>query len=116
MVAPHEDIAGRYSAELDWLAREYARGATLATACTGALLLAESGVLDGEDATTHWGYCEAMTARYPRIRIHPNRALVIAGNGQRLIMAGWSAPKRQCASRGCIYSIGTTSVSNRLRR
>jgi transcriptional regulator GlxA family with amidase domain len=88
MVAPQEDIAGRYAAELSWLAREYARGATLATACTGALLLAEAGILDGEDATTHWGYCEAMTARYPRVRIHPNRALVIGGDAQRLIMAG----------------------------
>lgn len=88
MVAPQDDIAGRYSAELGWLEREYARGATLATSCTGALLLAEAGVLDGEDATTHWGYCETMAARYPRVRIHPNRALVIAGDGQRLIMAG----------------------------
>lgn len=64
------------------------RGVTLAAACTGALLLAETGVLDGEDATTHWGYCEAMSARYPRVRVHSNRALVIAGVGQRLIMAG----------------------------
>jgi transcriptional regulator GlxA family with amidase domain len=88
MVAPHEDIAGRYAAEVEWLAREYARGATLATACTGALLLAETGILDGEDATTHWGYCEAMTVRYPRVRVHPNRALVIGGNEQRLVMAG----------------------------
>jgi transcriptional regulator GlxA family with amidase domain len=88
MVAPHEDIAGRYAAEIDWLAREYARGATLATACTGALLLAEAGVLDGEDATTHWGYCDAMAARYPRVRVHPKRALVIGGDAQRLVMAG----------------------------
>jgi transcriptional regulator GlxA family with amidase domain len=88
MVAPHEDIAGRYAAEIAWLEDQYARGATLATACTGALLLAESGVLDGEDATTHWGYCDAMAARYPRVRVHVNRPLIIGGEGQRLIMAG----------------------------
>jgi transcriptional regulator GlxA family with amidase domain len=88
MVAPGEEIAGRYAAEIAWLKREYERGATLATACTGALLLAESGLLDGEDATTHWGYCDAMRARYPNIRLHANRALIIGGQGQRLVMAG----------------------------
>jgi transcriptional regulator GlxA family with amidase domain len=88
MVAPQEDIGGRYAAEVDWLKQEYARGATLAAACTGALLLAETGILDGHDATTHWGYCEAMTARYPKVRVQPNRPLVISGDAQRLIMAG----------------------------
>ena len=88
MVPPQQDIAGRYTAEVAWLRREYARGATLATAGTGALLLAETGLLDGEDATTHWGYCDAMIARYPRVRVHTNRALIIGGEGQRLIMAG----------------------------
>jgi transcriptional regulator GlxA family with amidase domain len=88
MVAPTDDIAGRYAAEVDWLRRQYARGATLATACTGALLLAEAGLLDGQDATTHWGYCDMMAKRYPKVRIHPNRALIISGEGQRLVMAG----------------------------
>jgi transcriptional regulator GlxA family with amidase domain len=88
MVAPGDDIAGRYATEVAWLEREYRRGATLATACTGALLLAEAGILDGEDATTHWGYCEAMGARYPKIRLHPNRALIVGGLEQRLVMAG----------------------------
>jgi transcriptional regulator GlxA family with amidase domain len=88
MVAPNEDISGRYATEVAWLEREYRRGATLATACTGALLLAETGVLDGEDATTHWGYCEAMRVRYPKIRLHANRALIIGGSEQRLVMAG----------------------------
>jgi transcriptional regulator GlxA family with amidase domain len=88
MVPPQDDIAGRYGAEIEWLKREYARGATLATACTGALLLAEAGVLDGQDATTHWGYCEAMRARYPSVRVFTNRPIVISGEGQRLIMAG----------------------------
>jgi transcriptional regulator GlxA family with amidase domain len=88
MVAPQDDIAGRYERELAWLSGQYRGGATLATACTGALLLAEAGLLDGEDATTHWGYCEAMRARYPRVKVHPNRALVIAGAEQRLVMAG----------------------------
>ena len=88
MVPPQTDIRGRYAAETEWLRRVYAQGATLSSACSGALLLAEAGLLDDQDATTHWAYCEMMGARYPRLRIHPNRALVTAGEGQRLIMAG----------------------------
>lgn len=88
MIAPDEDIVGRYAAEVDWLKTRFAAGAAIATACSGALLLAETGLLDGEDATTHWGYCEAMAARYPATRVHPKRALVISGPGQRLIMGG----------------------------
>jgi len=88
MVGPDEDISGRYDAEIDWLRAHYARGATLASACSGALLLAEAGLLDGQDATIHWAYCDAMAARYPTVRLHPNRALVISGDGQRLVMAG----------------------------
>lgn len=88
MVAPEDDIHGRYPRETVWLRALYAQGATLAAACSGALLLAETGLLDGQDATTHWGYCEAMQRRYPRVRIHPQRALVISGPEQRLILAG----------------------------
>ncbi len=88
LVPPADDIVGRYPAELEWLRARYAAGATLAAACSGALLLAEAGLLDGEDSTTHWGYCAAMAARYPTTRVHPNRALVVSGEGQRLVMAG----------------------------
>jgi transcriptional regulator GlxA family with amidase domain len=87
-VAPEEIIHDRFPDEVEWLRQRHAAGATIATACSGALLLAETGLLDGQDATTHWGFCEAMARRYPTTRVHPNRALVVAGEGQRLIMAG----------------------------
>jgi transcriptional regulator GlxA family with amidase domain len=88
LVPPEEDLSGRYVAEIEWIRERYATGATLATACSGALILAEAGLLDGQDVTTHWGYCEALATRYPGARVHPNRALVISGEEQRLIMAG----------------------------
>lgn len=87
MIGPDEDLSDRYAVESEWLRRCYAAGATLATACTGAWILAEAGLLDGQDATTHWAYCDAMVARYPSVRLHPNRALVVSGEG-RLVMAG----------------------------
>lgn len=87
-VMPDEDISGRYLAERAWLRALYEDGVTLATACTGGMILAEEGLLDGHDATVHWAYCEAMARRFPRVRVHPNRALVITGDEQRIIMAG----------------------------
>jgi len=87
-VAPETSLEGRYEPELDWLRRWYAGGAVIGTACAGSLLLAEAGLLDGLDAAIHWGYCDAMADRYPDITVQPNRALVVTGDEQRLVMAG----------------------------
>jgi transcriptional regulator GlxA family with amidase domain len=88
LVPPGEPLDGRFVEEIAWLKACHAAGATLATACSGALLLGEAGLLDGRDATTHWAYCDVMAARYPRVRVHPQRALGVTGEGQRLVMAG----------------------------
>jgi transcriptional regulator GlxA family with amidase domain len=77
-----------FAAEVAWLKRCHSNGATIAAACSGAMLLAQTGLLDDYDATTHWAYCDVMRARHPRIRVHPQRALVVTGVGQRLVMAG----------------------------
>jgi transcriptional regulator GlxA family with amidase domain len=87
-VAPGEPLDGRFQEEIEWLRSRYAAGATLATACSGALLLAEAGLLDGEEATTHWAYCSFLHTRHPRIKLRPQAALLASGEGQRLIMAG----------------------------
>lgn len=87
-VPPETSLAGRYAEEIAWIRACYAAGTTLATACSGAMLLAESGLLEGHDATTHWGYCEVLARRYPGIRVLPNRALVVTGESQRIVMAG----------------------------
>jgi len=86
-IPPGAPIAG-FDAEVAWLRRCHAAGATIATSCSGAMLLALTGLLDDHDATTHWAYCDVMRTRHPRIRVHPQRALVVSGEGQRLVMAG----------------------------
>ncbi|MGH2340538.1 transcriptional regulator FtrA [Segnochrobactraceae bacterium EtOH-i3] len=47
----------------------HARGARLASICSGAVVLAATGLLDGRTATTHWRYAEAMRARFPAVDI-----------------------------------------------
>lgn len=88
LVPPGAPLDGRFTGEAAWLKRCFAAGATLATACSGALLLGEAGLLRGQDATTHWAYCDILAQRYEGVRVHASRALVATGEGQRLVMAG----------------------------
>ena len=67
---PAEPLADRYREEIDWLKQRYEKGATLAAACSGAMLFAETGLLDGQDATTHWAWCDVLQKRFPSVRVH----------------------------------------------
>ena len=87
-IAPEESLEGRYEPELEWIKKWYEAGSVIGTACGGSLLLAEAGLLDGLDAASHWGYCDVMAERYPKVQVQPNRALVITGDEQRIVMAG----------------------------
>lgn len=59
--------------------RESAARARLASACTGAFLLARAGVLDGRRATTHWRYAARLQRDYPRVRVEADRIFVRDG-------------------------------------
>ncbi len=87
-VNPEESLAGRYDAEVAWIRGAHAAGATLASACSGAVLLAHTGLLEGLDATSHWAYCPALSQRHPSTRWHAERGLIVAGEGQRIVMGG----------------------------
>ena len=50
----------------------HARGAQIVGLCLGAHVLAEAGLLDGCQATTHWAYAKDMAARFPAVDIDPN--------------------------------------------
>ncbi len=87
-VPPAPPLDDRYAFEAAWLRAQHEAGATLASSCSGAVLLARTGLLAGLEATTHWGFCEAMQREHPAVRWHADRALVVTGVGQRLVMAG----------------------------
>jgi transcriptional regulator GlxA family with amidase domain len=57
--------------------------------CTGALLLASAGLLDGKAATTHWAFCAELARRHPRVRVEPDRIFV--RDGSTMTSAGSTA-------------------------
>jgi transcriptional regulator GlxA family with amidase domain len=79
---------GRYPKLVRWLREMYADGATICSACTGANLTAEAGLLDGNEATVHWAAEASFRRRHPDVRLRPDEVLVISGDGGRLITSG----------------------------
>lgn len=69
----------------EWLRRQHQSGVRLASICAGAFLLAETGLLDGRTATTHWLYVERFNARFPAVRLDADQLLI---DGEDLVTAG----------------------------
>ena len=68
-----QERIARNTALLPWLRRWHARGALIAGICSGVAFLAEAGLLDGRQATTHWAVAEAMRRRYPKVTWLPEQ-------------------------------------------
>jgi transcriptional regulator GlxA family with amidase domain len=66
------DAAMASSEVVDWVRRTSRGARRTASVCTGALLLAEAGLLDGRRAVTHWVACERMARRYPQVTVIPD--------------------------------------------
>jgi transcriptional regulator GlxA family with amidase domain len=70
---------GRYPTIVKWLTKMHGAGAQLCSTCSGVLLLAETGLLDGKDATIHWMYAQTFHRNFPNVRLRLDRPLVAAG-------------------------------------
>ncbi|MFJ9351648.1 GlxA family transcriptional regulator [Streptomyces sp. NPDC101237] len=64
---------------VDWLRAHGPRTARLVSVCTGAVLLAEAGLLDGHRATTHWAYCDKLARDHPAVDVDPDPIYVRDG-------------------------------------
>lgn len=68
------------SAYLSWLVERYDQGSEIASLCTGAFFLAETGLLDGKYASTHWAASEEFVSSYPKVNYLSDKILVDNGN------------------------------------
>jgi len=82
-------VTGRYPEEVSWLRRMHGRGAIVCSACSGALLLAETGLVDGQEVTTHWTLERTFRENFPDVRLQLEQALIISPDGS-LVMSGAS--------------------------
>ena len=73
MYTPIDDRATRpvSAIEIDWLRRMHAQGTLIASVCSGSLVLAEAGMLDGRSCASHWAYEDLFRSAYPRVAFQP---------------------------------------------
>jgi transcriptional regulator GlxA family with amidase domain len=65
---------------IDWIRDQYHKGAEIASVCTGAFLLASSGLLDGRSCSTHWAFADVFRKMFPQVDLQPDR-LITDENG-----------------------------------
>jgi transcriptional regulator GlxA family with amidase domain len=87
-LGPDEHLGGRYPRVIEWIRKRHAAGACIYSACSGAILLAETGLLDGREATSHWGYRDLFRERFPQVRFRPEPNLCFADGDGRVVTAG----------------------------
>jgi transcriptional regulator GlxA family with amidase domain len=65
---------------IDWIAEQYKNGAEVASICTGAFLLASTGLLDGKNCSTHWAVAENFRHMFPKVDLQTDK-LITDENG-----------------------------------
>jgi len=65
---------------IDWIEKQYRNGAEIASICTGAFLLASSGLLDGKTCSTHWSAAENLKIMFPKVNVQTDK-LITDENG-----------------------------------
>lgn len=88
---PGLDPRGRWAETARWVRGQYEAGAVVCSVCTGAVLLAEAGLLDGREATMHWSVADLFRAYYPQVTLHPQRIVLPTGPEQRIVTSGGAA-------------------------
>jgi len=82
---------GRHPELVEWLGRVHDEGAMLCSACSGVLLIAETGLLSGRDVTMHPAYAATFRSNFPDVRLRLDETLVASGDRGELVTAGASA-------------------------
>lgn len=87
-LAPSDDMGERYAELKGWIRQRFRSGSTIYSACSGSVLLAATGLLNGREATSHWGYGDLFRRRFPDVRFNMASNLVFADPTGRIVTAG----------------------------
>ncbi|OOG71436.1 transcriptional regulator [Sinorhizobium sp. A49] len=101
-LGPTDLPSGRWTQEIAWVQEQLQRGATVCSTCSGSLLLAEAGLLDGKDAASHWTAAGLFRDLYPAVRFRPERILCESGYDGRLMTSGGASAWQELV----LYLIG----------
>lgn len=63
-----------------WLSERHAQGVTVCSVCAGAFVLAETGLMNGRRATTHWAFADSLSERFPGIDVAPDNMIIDDGD------------------------------------
>lgn len=85
---PSVPLETAYGQELAFISRQHAAGAMIASACSGSLLVAAAGLLDDQEATTHWAFAPLMRRLFPAVRLREDQVFIASGRGGRILSAG----------------------------
>ncbi|PZM12529.1 GlxA family transcriptional regulator [Rhizobium tubonense] len=65
---------------IDFVRLALTQSRRLASICTGAYVLADAGILDGRQVTTHWAYARDLQERFPKVRMKEDRIFIVDGS------------------------------------
>jgi transcriptional regulator GlxA family with amidase domain len=77
-----------YAIYRDWLRSQHAQGALIGSVCSGVLVLAEAGLLDGREVASHWAYAELFAKEYPLTRLRRDSILCLTHEDEGIVTAG----------------------------
>ncbi|MBV9592231.1 MAG: helix-turn-helix domain-containing protein [Actinobacteria bacterium] len=112
VLPPTDRVDDISSHTLAAIRRAHDRGARIVSLCTGAFVLAATGLLEGRRATTHWAECAAFSARYPTVTVDPG--VLYVDDGDLLTSAGSAAALDLCLH--LVRSDFGAEIANRLAR
>ncbi len=84
----NESPLGKFVPEIQWLKHMHARDALLCSVCSGATLLAESGLLNGHEVSSHWAYQDMFRQYFPQVKMLPNGILNLSAENKRVVTSG----------------------------
>ncbi len=70
-----ESVLLKNRAAVEWLKKMHEKGTELASLCVGSYFLAEAGLLDGKEVTSHWAVVNDMQRRYPAIKMRSDQVI-----------------------------------------